>query len=360
MFGQENLVMKLLCRVDASTKMGTGHLMRSLALAQAWQAWGGEAIFCVATEIDKLASRLETEGVEAVHLSVLPGSIEDAQATSDLAKHRGVSWVVVDGYHFDACYQQIIKQSGVYLLFVDDYGHAERYPADFVLNQNVDAKADLYSQRESYTQLLLGTDYVLLRKEFWSWRGWQREIPEVARKVLVTLGGSDPDNVTLKVVEALQQVEVQGLEAAVVVGGSNPHYQELATVAQKSPFPITLKQNVTNMPELMAWADVAIAAGGSTNWELAFMGLPSAIVTIADNQSAIAQQLGKMGLTLSLGWYEQQIVKKLSTVIADFLYALEQRRQMSEKGRNLVDGLGSERVVKALCEGNLYHVPARK
>jgi spore coat polysaccharide biosynthesis predicted glycosyltransferase SpsG len=165
---------------------------------------------------------------------------------------------------------------------------------------------------------------------------------------LVTLGGADPDNVTLKVIQALQEATVEELEAVVVVGGSNPHYKKLLAAVEKPEVSIELRKNVTNMPELMAWADVAIAAGGSTTWELAFMGLPSLLIVLAENQKAICQKLGKMGITLSLGEYRQQSLNNLTRSIWGLLPALEQRQQMSKKGRTLVDSLGSQRVVQLM------------
>ncbi|MDB9312962.1 UDP-2,4-diacetamido-2,4,6-trideoxy-beta-L-altropyranose hydrolase [Spirulina sp. CS-785/01] len=344
----------LLFRVDASTAMGSGHLMRCLALAQAWQALAGKAIFAVATDIGTLQTRLDIEGIAVYSLSVCSGSVEDSQAVISLAQQLGVSYVVVDGYQFGGDYQQQLKAAGLKVLFIDDYGHADYYCADWVLNQNLSAHEGLYPHREATTQLLLGTGYALLRREFWQWQGWQQECPPVARKILVSLGGGDPENVTLKVMQALSAVQVEGLEVVVVVGGSNPHYSQLADVAKQSCFPMMLKRNVTNMPELMAWADVAVAAGGSTNWELAFMGLPSIILTVAENQSAIAQQLGKMGITISLGWYHQQTVHQLTNTVAELLPALEQRQQMSIRGRKLVDGLGSQRVVEVIT-GHANH-----
>jgi UDP-2,4-diacetamido-2,4,6-trideoxy-beta-L-altropyranose hydrolase len=335
----------LLFRVDASIAIGSGHLMRCLALAQAWQNVGGKAVFAVATDIGRLQTRLEAEAIAVRFLSVVTGSDEDGKETISVAKQLGVSWLIIDGYQFGADYQAQLKAAGLNLLFIDDYGHAEHYYADLVLNQNLSADQSLYPHRETKTQLLLGTDYALLRREFWQWRNWKREIPATASKIFVTLGGGDPDNVTLKVMQALSAIEKEGLEIVVVVGGSNPHYDQLQAVAQASPFPIALKQNVTNMPEWMAWADLAIAAGGSTNWELAFMGLPSVIITVAENQSAIAQQLGKMGITVSLGWYHYLTINQLSATIAKLLSDHRQRQQMSEKGRKLVDGLGSQRVI---------------
>jgi len=287
-------VKPLLVRVDASAQIGTGHLMRCLALAQAWRDVGGRVVFLMAMESPPLEARLRSEGMEVVHLPVQPGSMDDAIQTADFARQLGADWVVVDGYHFGAEYQRIIKDSGLRLLFIDDIGHAEHYSADLVLNQNIHAHEGLYQNREPYTRLLLGTRYVLLRREFLKWRGWKREIPEVARKVLVTMGGSDPDNVTLKVIQALHQVDMDGLEAIVVVGGSNPNYEELQSAVQDSRFPIRLESNVTNMPERMAWADVAVSAGGSTSWELAFMGVPILNLILAENQQQASTTLSRL------------------------------------------------------------------
>lgn len=334
----------LVIRADAGSRMGAGHVMRCLALAQAWQDAGGRPLFLMAPAPPALATRLLSEGMDVLPLQAAPGSPEDARETAGLARSRGADWVVADGYHFGADYQRLIKDSGLRLLCIDDYGHAGHYCADLALNQNINATEKLYPSREAHTRLLLGTRYVLLRREFWPWRGWRREIPEMARKVLVTLGGGDPDNVTLKVILALAQVEVAGLEAVVVVGPANPHLRELQGAVQDAPHLIRLESNVTNMPELMAWADVAITAGGSTCWETAFMGLPTLLLVLAENQRGIAEKLDEEGLTVTLGWHGAIT----SSIITQVLYQLcmdnRKRDEMALNGQNLIDEEGSKRA----------------
>jgi len=170
----------LLVRVDSGINIGSGHVMRCLALAQAWQDDAGDVVFVLATESPNAEARLTAEGFEVVYINAKPGSAEDARLTTKLAHKYGASWVVVDGYHFDGDYQKIIKEAGLNLLFIDDYGHADYYPADIVLNQNIHADEDLYRNRASYTKLLLGTRYVLLRREFLRWQGYKREMPDIA------------------------------------------------------------------------------------------------------------------------------------------------------------------------------------
>ncbi len=167
----------LLIRADASPRRGTGHVMRGLALGQAWQKTG-LVLFAVSQCTPALEERLRGEGFEVRRSAVEPGSQADAQVTAALALQLGAAWVVVDGYQFGADYQRVIKSAGLRLLFLDDYGHADHYHANLVLNQNLGADAGLYARREPYTRLLLGVRYALLRREFLLYRDWQRAIPE--------------------------------------------------------------------------------------------------------------------------------------------------------------------------------------
>jgi UDP-2,4-diacetamido-2,4,6-trideoxy-beta-L-altropyranose hydrolase len=341
----------LFIRADATERIGTGHVMRCLALAQSWQRSGGKALFAQIESTPAIERRLQTEGFPIVSIEAEPGSAEDARATVRLAREQGADWIVADGYHFDAEYQRHFKENELRLLLIDDYGHAEHYWADYVLNQNLSADPKLYRSRESDSHLLLGTRYVLLRRDFEKWRNWKREIPAVAHKVLVTLGGADPENVTAKIIQAL--TSLRDVEVVVVAGGSNPHLEKLRTAISHLPPAIRLVVDVTNMPDLMAWADIAIAAGGTTSWELAFMGVPSLMFILAENQRGLVDALA-----------DEKVVRKTSMEsLAGDLRALQSdaaaRKAMSERGRKLVDGLGVSRVVSHLRAAKLRLRPVR-
>lgn len=337
----------LLLRADASVRMGTGHVMRCLALAQAWRD-NGDGVILASTELPApLRDRLQAEGIELATLKQKAGSDADAQETAALASRRGAAWMVLDGYQFGTAYHERLNQGRVPLLVVDDLAHAEFYCCDIVLNQNLHAHESRYRQRRADTRLLLGPRYALLRHEFRAYAGWTRPIPARGRKVLVTLGGSDPDNATAKVVRALRQLGPE-IEADIVIGGANPYRQQLEALVHGHETRLRLRRNVAAMAERMAWADVAMAAGGTTSWERACLGLPGLVFELADNQRDIVETIAKRELCVALGRPESISVDEIARALDALLKNPERRAAMARRGAELVDGQGSLRVVTAL------------
>lgn len=344
----------LVIRTDASARIGTGHIIRCLALAQAWQREGGQAVFLSRCVSNALRKRITAEGFDFISLDKShpdPFDIDFTLAEVDRLKNRNMelkTWIVVDGYHFDADYQKIIKEAGNKLLWIDDYGHASHYYADLILNQNISADEAFYAHREPYTRLLLGARYALLRREFKSWQGWKRKIPSIARKVLVTMGGGDPNNVTRKVLQALKNIDMPILEVRIVIGPANPNLELLKKEMAGEPS-LQILNNIADMSELMAWADIAVTAGGSTSWELAYMGLPRLILMMAENQRRNAEALDRENIGINLGWYQDVSVEKITSQCKDLMMNSEIRSLMSQRGRNLVDGRGGQRLCNIIA-----------
>jgi spore coat polysaccharide biosynthesis predicted glycosyltransferase SpsG len=153
------------------------------------------------------------------------------------------------------------------------------------------------------------------------------------------------------VIEALGAVRVEGLEAVVVVGASNPHLSSLEEAARRSSARIDLRVNVTDMPALMRWADVAVAAGGTTSWERAAFGLPGLIVVLADNQAAIAAACDAAGLGWNLGWYADITADRLARRLEQLMWDRTARQGVADRAGSLVDGRGAGRVVRKLAGG---------
>jgi UDP-2,4-diacetamido-2,4,6-trideoxy-beta-L-altropyranose hydrolase len=340
----------LIIRADANLRIGTGHVMRCVALAQAWQDLGGSITFVSRCESDALKKRVRGEKFGLIEIESVCPDTSDLKSTLTILKNATTvqeSWLVLDGYHFIPEYQRSLRQNGYRLIVIDDMNHLPHYHADIVLNQNINAP-DLKYHCDKDTELLLGTRYVLLRREFMKYIGFKRRIPERATNVLVTLGGSDPDNVTLKVIEALTVLNIQQISVKIIVGPANAHQETLQKALANANFKAELLVNPPNMPDIMAWADLAISACGSTCWELAFMGVPSLTIVIAENQRYIADSLENAEIFKTLGWHDainsDVMVAELSVLIQD----KKLRENESRLGRQLVDGNGAKNIVNIM------------
>ncbi len=316
---------------------------------------GHASVFVTASITPSLEGRL-TEGKASVfRLTAQPYGVEDAHETATQAKRLGAEWVIVDGYNFGGMYQEALKREGLRILFVDDYGHADHYAADTVLNQNVSAKADLYARRDDATELLLDTRYVLLQRQFRNPPRGERPVPDIASRLLVTMGGSDGMNGTEKVIRALQGLE--GIDPTVVIGGANPHQEAVESLCRDVGFSCII--NATNMRELMEQADMAISASGTTSYELAYIGVPALTLILANNQVALAEGMAAAGCSINLGWHPQLTQKTIRSAVQELARNRNHREKMATAGRSLVDGDGASRVLMHLTGNSLRLRKAR-
>jgi UDP-2,4-diacetamido-2,4,6-trideoxy-beta-L-altropyranose hydrolase len=336
--------MKVAIHADSYAEIGTGHVMRCIALGQGIQDRGGEVVFITYCGSEGLVGRLRSEGFTLQLLSE-PGRLKDLLGLLDKERPH---WVVLDGYHFEAGYQRAVKDAGYRLLVIDDYVRLDYYHADIVLNQNYGAEEFRYNVKEG-SKLLLGTKYVMLRKEFLRDREFDRKIPEFAENVLITMGGADPDNNTLKILKALNFIK-RPLNVKVVVGAANPHYEVLAKEVEGSSHNFEILRGVEDMAPLMARADAAISAGGSTVWELAFMGLPAILSVVADNQEYSVNCLVRDDVFMSLGRPSETRVEGIAAVVQKLLYDAAKRTAMLGNCQKIVDGKGVDRVVDDLMQ----------
>ncbi len=346
----------LAIRADSDTRKGVGHVMRMLALAQSWKSRVGRVTFITSCESVSILARVQAEGLSLKQIKRLCPDEDDLRTTLEILKTIGEEergkksniWMVTDGYHFDEEFHSGIRANGYRLMVMDDFAHLRHYHADVLLNQNIGAEQLTY-QCERETKRLLGTSYTLLRPEFGQWREWRRVARARASKVLVTLGGSDPDGIMFNVIEALQDKRLKNIAATIIIGPANPNLRSLQETAKRSEKKIQLLTSVDKeMPQLMAEADVAISAGGSTCWELAFMGLPSITLVLAENQRRIAEGLAAVGVFVNFGEATNVSPGSLAERLEELLSDSEKRQQMSDQGRCLIDGKGAERVVAEL------------
>jgi UDP-2,4-diacetamido-2,4,6-trideoxy-beta-L-altropyranose hydrolase len=341
---------ELIIGADCGSRIGTGHVMRCLALAQVWKRAGGKVTFRIPEGSPAIEKRIRLEG--CCLKSLASGSFP--QAVVDCMRQAMPGLVVLDGYDFGLREQSALSAAGHRVMVIDDFGQAAEYPVRWILNQNPQARPDIYARRGIQTKLLLGSKYALLRQEFGPWLGWRRTVPEHAGKILVTIGGSDPDNLSLQILESLSQLKDANLEVVLVAGGSNPYLRELQCTIESSPTRVRMVTNTLDMPSLMAWADVAISGAGGTAYELCYMGLPALLFVIAENQRGIAESLSNLSAAVNAGWARDFDAGSFAERLRQLIGSRSARQALSTRARELVDGLGADRVRAALVDRELH------
>lgn len=345
----------LIIRADAGGQIGTGHLMRCLALAQSWKSSGGAVVFITNCESDALRERLKSEGFAAVEIEKSYPHPSDLPQTQAVLKNYAGSWCVVDGYHFDAEFCGKIRGNDSRVLIIDDTAHQSFYDADAILNQNINADALHYNCPKD-TILLLGTRFALLRNEFAARQNRKRNTPAVARRILITMGGGDFHNQTLKVIRSIEHLEIENLEVKAVVGASNPHFADLQKAVVASSVHIELICGAENMAELMAWADAAVIVAGGTLWEMLFMRVPLVSFAITDFQAGILETLRLRGAIEYAGKTLLSDDTEFRRILIDILESKEKRERMSYTSGQIVDGGGCRRAAAFLKSGTAENV----
>lgn len=334
--------MHVMFRADAGEAAGSGHVMRSLALAQAVEGRGA-AVTLMAPNVPAAVQAAESAGIALV-------PADGGAGPNDSAPIPASQWTVVDGYGFDAAYRAAIRASGSKVMAIDDDGGCAEEPLDAVLNQNPSAWRIPYRlPRDS--RVLLGTRFALLAPAFATLPAPGEVAPD-ARRLLVTFGGSDPSRLTRVALDAIDRLPADAFDTTVVVGAGNSRRREIearaGAMAADGRAIRTVSATPAAMAVLMSSADIAIAAGGSTLWELAAAGLPALVVTAAANQVPPAKAADVTGSVQLLG--DRDSVTSAS--ISDALMALatdpDRRATMRERGRLMIDGQGAARVAAAM------------
>jgi UDP-2,4-diacetamido-2,4,6-trideoxy-beta-L-altropyranose hydrolase len=345
----------LLVRADASSEIGTGHVMRCLALAQAWIDTGGRATFACHVVPATLLRRLEGERIASRTMPGPAGGALDAEACIAAARRLGADWVVVDGYHFDAAYHERLRQAGLRTAVIDDNGRLDRYSADLVLNQNLHADGIAYNNRAAWTRLLCGSSYALLRREFRQWRGPARDYPERARSLLVLAGGSDPNDATSRLVEAV--LAHTDLRVTAVIGPANPRGAAITQRFAAAAHRLTVLDNVGDVGALMREAEIALSSAGSTVWELALFGAPMILGGIVATEDIAGSRLAQAGGCLYLGMFAARDGDAIAAEVNRLARDRGLRAAIGRKAAALIDGQGASRVVAALRERKAVYAP---
>jgi UDP-2,4-diacetamido-2,4,6-trideoxy-beta-L-altropyranose hydrolase len=335
--------MSLLFRCDADAARGTGHVMRCLALAQAWQDTGGQASFVIAQSPDGLLRRLRGEGFAIELVRAVPGSSQDAELLVANARAMQACRVVVDGDQFSVEFMQQIRDAGTRTLLIDDFAARVAFPAEIVLNPNFGASETPYRGTGFRGEVLAGEKYVLLRREFKRASDHRDGMARAGTRVLITLGGSDPTTAGPKMLAEL--AGARDFKFTFVAGAGCQYRRELEGFRSEN---IAILFEVDDMPALMRQSDMAVIVAGGTLWELLYGGCVVLSYTRNAVQESVISTLASRKIIANMGDIGNFKGSELIGRLRELRESSSARTSMAAAGRALIDGKGAERVVKKL------------
>lgn len=330
--------MKIAIRADGGSKIGMGHIMRTLVLAKELAKTNEVFYIC---RVDKPLTGKYSPGIKKIKLEGFNVIGVDEDSIIEELKRVTADCLITDSYDVDEYYFNETKQLFNKTGYIDDM-NMYYFNVDFLINQNINAK-DLVYRVNKNTKLLLGTDYIMLREEFR--HALKKNIKEEVKDILITLGGADPFNVTELILNY-----IHGLKYTyhVVVGPSFGSVNTLKIFEAENEN-IKLYFNA-NMIELMERCDIAISACGSTLYELSACGVPTLGIVMADNQLGINNSMKKNNLILDLGWYDNLNRKKFIKRFNLLLKNKTLRENMSQAQQSFINKNGALKLANRINE----------
>lgn len=343
-------------RADGNVKIGAGHLMRCMTIAEALAKRVGDRqeiyFFCADEDSAAMAEnagfRTKILGTDyrdmEAELPVWEQYLEQDKAMQENMQHV----ILVDSYYVTDNYLAALRKFGKVYLLDDMQEHS--YPVDVVINYNVFADKEIYAKlyEGTGTRCLIGSDYVPVREQFLN---SDYRIAGTVKNVMITTGGGDEYNIAGKMLDAIY---CKDFNFHVVTGRYNPHMQELKEREKSCPG-VHIYHDVKNMAELMEKCDLAITAGGSTIYELASVGVPILCFSYAKNQEPLTAYIGDNKIAGFLGEYhlnEQAVLERLRELFAEYADNAKLRKACYEKERKMIDGKGTERLAESLYREN--------
>lgn len=331
-------------RTDASDIIGSGHVMRTLAIAHRLRALGSSVVYLCRDRPYNMYGTIAAAGYEVAQLPAveappdpwLGASYEQeiADSARELEIRSPIDLIIVDHYSIEARWEDRMREFSPHIMAIDDMAN-RRHSCDILLDQNLGAESGRYdSLAPLHTRRLLGPKFAMLREEFRPYVEQPRKRAGTVERILVFMSGFDPGNETAKVLRALDMLAQRPSRVQVVLPEDAPHAANVREHCERSGFQYLGR--VQSMAPLMNDADLAIGGVGSTTWERCAVGLPAVVITVAENQRSGAQAGAQAGAFCWLGDASNVDEDLIAQAIAQLQRDPERVRAISQRARAVI------------------------
>jgi UDP-2,4-diacetamido-2,4,6-trideoxy-beta-L-altropyranose hydrolase len=348
----------IIIRSDASIHIGSGHIMRCLVLAQKLKTQGHHVSFASRPQPGDLIDFIQNKGFKVYQL-ITPKQWLEPESSDDYDAWLQVSWqedaqnfihnikhadlIIVDHYGINAQWELLVKNHFTCRIFaIDDL--VRQHQAEVILDQTLLRDPEEYHILNPDSLVLAGCDFALLNPSFVKYRHKALQEKSISQqtKVLISMGGIDQPNATLKVLKALSTMPKKPY-ASVLLSPRAPHYQSIKQFCTQHQDWLIHFDFVDDMAKLMVEYDLAIGAPGTTSWERACLGIPSIIIPLADNQKTTSEQLTQVGAAIKV-----EIDEIENSFLPCYQKVLDNKDSMRLNNLSICDGLGLQRVIKSI------------
>jgi UDP-2,4-diacetamido-2,4,6-trideoxy-beta-L-altropyranose hydrolase len=357
--------MKIAFRVDASRGIGTGHVMRSLTLAEGLRKGGASVAFICRAHHGGLARLIEERGFALAsllapdrdfqppllptHASWVGASWEEDACQSQQALHALAmepDWLVVDHYGLDARWERVMRSVATRIMVIDDLADRD-HDCDLLLDQNI--AADPYARYERklprHCAMMLGPRYAMLQPAYAQLRDTTTPREGPIKRILIFFGGAEPGTLSCMALRAFINMQRRDIAADVVV--SEEGLREVNRQGLANHDNVRVHSKLPSLAPVLAQVDLAIGTAGTSSWERLSLGVPALVITTAENQRAIAQALQRRGLIIYMGHADEVDLSRLERELRAHVERGADTT-MSRLGYATVDGRGVERVIAAM------------
>lgn len=345
---------KILFRVDGNSEIGAGHIMRCLSIGEMAKNMGAECVYLTADHSFELL--IKKNGFQCNVLDTIFSNPEsEFSALEPILTQFSPDFIVVDSYYVTPYYLEWLKQVGK-IIYIDDIP-SFAYPVDILINYNIYADKKEYEliyskDKKSLPHLILGPQYVPLRKEFQSVNVLVTK--KYAENILVSVGGTDPEHMALKLLNSFlnEKEQFENYQFHFIINSFEPDRDEILGIASFNPW-ITIHENIQCMSALMLKCDLAIAAAGSTLYELSVCGVPTITYILDDNQVLGAMKFEALGIMSNMGDCRTKVdfYQSLCNEIKKLSKDENRRKQMKERGLRQIGRKGAEQLIKEIIGG---------
>lgn len=332
----------IIFRVDGNNGIvGFGHVMRCIHLAKEFNKNGFKSIF-IMKNFPEAVNKVKKNGFVVNTLPVDAEDNDELNLLNEFLTDNNFNALILDRWNLKQEYLDILKNKTKNLFVVNDYGELNLGEL-FIINVN----DNLNYKSKIQTLSCIGLSYVIISDDLFNYRDVKRGINEEVKTIVISMGGSDPNRLTAKIMKFLNQCE--GLYKIITVLGPGYKYiDEINKICSESKHNIEIVSDPKSIGGLFIQADIAVISGGVTKFEITFLGIPSIVLCQNINEDMVAKLFEKYNTLVNLGVGSNVKFEDFFRVFGLLTSEFDLRYEMSLNGKRVIDGLGKKRIVERI------------